>query len=73
GFPDEFSIFLNYMCALQFDENPNYSYLHKLFRYLFICKGFKFNYIFDWNVQQGVPNNGRTGAHQMATAGRRKV
>jgi hypothetical protein len=33
--PLEFGIFLNYACALQFDDKPDYSYLRKLFRDLF--------------------------------------
>ncbi|KIK96757.1 hypothetical protein PAXRUDRAFT_32198 [Paxillus rubicundulus Ve08.2h10] len=46
-FPDKFSIFLSYMHALLFDNEPNYTYLHRLFCDLFICKGFKYDYIFD--------------------------
>ncbi|KAG8739669.1 serine/threonine protein kinase, partial [Ceratobasidium sp. 423] len=36
GFPNEFSIFLNYCCALHFDGKPDYSYLCKLFHDLFV-------------------------------------
>ena len=51
GFPSEFGIFLNYTCALRFDDKPDYSYLRKLFRDLFSHEGFQYNYIFDWSSQ----------------------
>ncbi|KAF8549241.1 hypothetical protein OG21DRAFT_1488702 [Imleria badia] len=41
SFANEFGIFLNYTCALCFDYKPNYLYLHKLFRDLFVHEGFQ--------------------------------
>jgi hypothetical protein len=38
GFPNEFGIFLNYTRALRFDDKPDYSYLRRLFRDLFVRK-----------------------------------
>ena len=35
GFPNEFSIFLNYTHAPRFDDKPDYSYLRKLLRDFF--------------------------------------
>jgi casein kinase I family protein HRR25 len=32
AFPNEFGIFLNYTRAPRFDDKPDHSYLHKLFR-----------------------------------------
>ncbi|KAG8696903.1 serine/threonine protein kinase [Ceratobasidium sp. 394] len=55
GFPNEFGIFLNYCRALRFDNKPDYSYLRKLFRDLFVCEGYQYDYVFDWSVQQ--PSN----------------
>ncbi|CAG7848630.1 Casein kinase I homolog hhp1 [Serendipita indica DSM 11827] len=52
GFPNEFGIFLNYCRALRFDDKPDYSYLRKLFRDLFVREGFQYDYVFDWSVQQ---------------------
>ncbi|KAL7004772.1 serine/threonine protein kinase [Cystobasidiomycetes sp. EMM_F5] len=52
GFPNEFSIYLNYCRSLRFDDKPDYSYLRKLFRDLFVREGFAYDYIFDWSVQQ---------------------
>ena len=73
GFPNEFGIFLNYTRALRFDDKPDYSYLRKLFRDLFVREGFQYDYVFDWSVQRGAPDDGSTGASQKAAAGRRKV
>lgn len=55
GFPNEFGIFLNYCRALRFDDKPDYSYLRKLFRDLFIREGYQYDYVFDWSVTQRVP------------------
>ncbi|GAA97463.1 uncharacterized protein L969DRAFT_68419 [Mixia osmundae IAM 14324] len=52
GFPNEFAIYLNYCRSLRFDDKPDYSYLRKLFRDLFVREGFQYDYIFDWSVQQ---------------------
>ncbi|KAF8596476.1 kinase-like protein [Ceratobasidium sp. AG-I] len=52
GFPNEFGIFLNYCRALRFDDKPDYSYLRKLFRDLFVRKGYQYDYVFDWSVQR---------------------
>ena len=72
-FPNEFGIFLNYTRALRFDDKPDYSYFRKLFRGLFIREGFQYDYVFDWSVQRGAPEEGSAGASQKAGAGRRKV
>src|ERR1700729_4487068 len=52
GFPNEFGVFLNYTCALHFNNKPDYSYLCKLFCCLFICAGYQYDYTFDWSVQR---------------------
>ncbi|KAH8835646.1 casein kinase I [Flagelloscypha sp. PMI_526] len=52
GFPNEFGIFLNYTRALRFDDKPDYSYLRKLFRDLFVREGYQYDYVFDWSVQR---------------------
>ncbi len=51
GFPNETAIFLNYARSLRFDDKPDYSYLRKIFRDLFVREGFQYDYIFDWSVQ----------------------
>ncbi len=72
GFPNEFGIFLNYTRALRFDDKPDYSYLRKLFRDLFTREGYQYDYVFDWSVQRGAPDE-VAGASPKAAGGRRKV
>ncbi|MGB1600234.1 MAG: hypothetical protein ACPIOQ_46235 [Promethearchaeia archaeon] len=50
GFPQEFATYLNYVRALRFDDKPDYGYLRKLFRDLFIREGFQYDYVFDWTI-----------------------
>lgn len=54
GFPSEFAIYLNYTRSLRFDDKPDYSYLRKLFRDLFVREGYTYDYIFDWTVYKAV-------------------
>lgn len=48
----EFTIYLNYVRSLRFDDKPDYSYLRKLFRDLFVREGFQYDYVFDWTVRK---------------------
>lgn len=50
GFPNEFAIYLNYTRSLRFDDKPDYSYLRKIFRDLFVRESFQYDYVFDWTV-----------------------
>jgi serine/threonine protein kinase len=50
GFPSEFATFLNYSRNLRFDDKPDYAYLRKLLRDLFIREGYKYDAIFDWTI-----------------------
>ncbi|CAI8598595.1 unnamed protein product [Vicia faba] len=34
----------------QFDDKPDYTFLKRLFRDLFIREGFQFDYVFDWTI-----------------------
>ena len=52
GFPNEFSIYLNYTRSLRFDDKPDYSYLRKIFRDLFVRESFQYDYVFDWTIYQ---------------------
>ncbi len=51
GLPSEFGVFLNYARTLHFNAKPDYSYLRKLFRDLFLREGFQRDYHFDWSVE----------------------
>src|SRR3984885_5735862 len=72
GFPNEFAIFLNYTRSLRFDDKPDYAYLRKLFRDLFVREGFQYDYVFDWSVQRGAAEDGQ-GSSSKSGAPRRKV
>lgn len=50
GYPSEFKIYLNYTKNLRFDDKPDYGYLRKLFRDLFVREGFQYDYVFDWTI-----------------------
>lgn len=73
GFPNEFGIFLNYTRTLHFDDKPDYSYLQKLFRDLFIREGYQYDYVFDWSVQRGAQEEHTQGSGSKSGAPRQKV
>ncbi|XP_048133824.1 casein kinase 1-like protein 1 isoform X1 [Rhodamnia argentea] len=50
GYPTEFASYLHICRSLRFRDKPNYCYLKRLFRDLFIREGFQFDYVFDWTV-----------------------
>ena len=52
GLPVEFVHYLNYTRSLRFEDKPDYTYLRRLFRDLFLREGYKYDYIFDWAVQK---------------------
>ena len=73
GFPKEFEIFLNYTRDLRFDDKPDYSYLRKLFRDLFVREGYQYDNGFDWRVQYEAQKEGGQGSNFRSDAPRRKV
>jgi len=48
GFPAEFVAYLKYCRGLKFNEDPDYSYLNKMFNELFIKQGFISDSLYDW-------------------------
>lgn len=50
GIPSEFGAYLHYSRSLRFDDRPDYGYLRKLFRELFVREGYIYDYVFDWNI-----------------------
>ncbi|PRQ51417.1 putative non-specific serine/threonine protein kinase [Rosa chinensis] len=50
GYPTEFASYFHYCRSLRFDDKPDYGYLKRLFRDLFIREGFQFDYVFDWMI-----------------------
>ncbi|KAI8877103.1 kinase-like protein [Backusella circina FSU 941] len=51
GLHPQFTEYLNYVRALRFDDRPDYLFLRRLFRELFLKEGFQYDYIFDWTVK----------------------
>ncbi|KAF7804621.1 casein kinase 1-like protein 6 [Senna tora] len=64
-YPSEFVSFFHYCRSLRFEDKPDYSYLKRLFRDLFIREGYQFDYVFDWTIlkypQIGGSSKGRHG------------
>lgn len=49
-FPDEFATYIKYCQKLNFEDAPDYNYVKKLFKDLFIQQQFELDYIYDWVV-----------------------
>ncbi|XP_051135854.1 casein kinase 1-like protein 2 [Andrographis paniculata] len=50
GYPAEFASYFHYCRSLRFDDKPDYAYLKKIFRDLFINEGFQVDYVYDWTI-----------------------
>ncbi|OAY76946.1 casein kinase I-like [Ananas comosus] len=50
SYPSEFISYFQYCRSLRFEDKPDYSYLKRLFRDLFIREGYQFDYVFDWTI-----------------------
>ncbi|KAJ4462459.1 putative Casein kinase I [Paratrimastix pyriformis] len=46
--PNEFAAYLNYTRGLRFDGKPDYDYMRRLFRELFLREGFQYDWVYDW-------------------------
>ena len=68
GFPSEMAIYLNCCRSLRFDDKPDYSYLRKLFRDLFVREGFQYDYVFDWSIQQRSKEEAKAESQSRAAA-----
>jgi len=55
--PKEFSIFLSYSRALRFDDKPDYVYIHRLFRDLFIREGYQYGHPFTRCIMGNSPDD----------------
>ena len=54
GYPSEFRSYFEYCRSLRFEDRPDYAYLKRLFKELFYRKGFQYDNMFDWTVQNMV-------------------
>jgi casein kinase 1 len=52
GLPVEFSIYLNYCRTLRFEDKPDYGYLRKMFKELFLREGYESDFMYDWTLPQ---------------------
>ncbi|CAG9330366.1 unnamed protein product [Blepharisma stoltei] len=50
GFPNEFMTYINYCRELKFEEKPDYGYLRRLFKDLFVREGYDYDYVYDWTL-----------------------
>eukprot|EP00456_Euglypha_rotunda_P010550 TRINITY_DN1267_c0_g1_i25.p1 TRINITY_DN1267_c0_g1~~TRINITY_DN1267_c0_g1_i25.p1 ORF type:complete len:299 (+),score=17.82 TRINITY_DN1267_c0_g1_i25:108-1004(+) len=50
GAPAEFANYLEYCRSLRFDDKPDYAHLRRMFRELYVRKGFRDDGVFDWTV-----------------------
>ncbi|KAI4378995.1 hypothetical protein MLD38_016405 [Melastoma candidum] len=50
SYPSEFTSYFHYCRSLRFEDKPDYAYLKRLFRDLFIREGYQFDYVFDWTI-----------------------
>ncbi|CAL0316851.1 unnamed protein product [Lupinus luteus] len=70
SYPSEFGSYFHYCRSLQFEDKPDYSYLKRLFRDLFIREGYQFDYVFDWTIlkhpETGSNSRGRHGTGKAA-------
>ena len=57
GLPDEFTHYLNYVRSLRFDDKPDYIYLRRGFRDLFLRHKYVYDYIFDWTIYKFTVQN----------------
>ncbi|KAK9281370.1 hypothetical protein L1049_004270 [Liquidambar formosana] len=80
SYPSEFVSYFHYCRSLRFEDKPDYSYLKRLFRDLFIREGYQFDYVFDWTIlkypqigggsTRGRHSSGKTGLNAGPSADR---
>jgi len=68
GFPSEFRSYFEYCRSLRFEDRPDYAYLKRLFKELFYRKGFQYDNMFDWTVQNMAQERIRMGPDRGAAA-----
>jgi len=69
GFPDVFASYLNYCRALRFEDRPDYAYLRRLFKDLFMREGFVNDGLFDWSQPRSGEPRAAPGASAAAAVG----
>eukprot|EP00929_Paragymnodinium_shiwhaense_P000159 TRINITY_DN1003_c0_g2_i1.p1 TRINITY_DN1003_c0_g2~~TRINITY_DN1003_c0_g2_i1.p1 ORF type:complete len:395 (-),score=71.22 TRINITY_DN1003_c0_g2_i1:54-1238(-) len=63
GYPAVFPSYLNYCRALRFEDRPDYAYLRRLFKDLFMRDGFINDGMFDWSHPAGAASGDAANEH----------
>ena len=50
--PREFTVYMDHVRALKFEDKPNYTVLRRVFRELFIRRRFEYDNVFDWTIKR---------------------
>ena len=66
GLPAEFATYLVYVRGLAFDEAPDYCYLRRLFRDLFVAQGLAWDYMYDWRMLKAQQDAAERAVHTAA-------
>ncbi|KAF3436130.1 hypothetical protein FNV43_RR23222 [Rhamnella rubrinervis] len=70
SYPSEFVSYFHYCRSMRFEDKPDYSYLKRLFRDLFVREGYQFDYVFDWTILKYPQIGGNSkGRHVSGKAG----
>ncbi|XP_061343456.1 casein kinase 1-like protein 7 isoform X3 [Gastrolobium bilobum] len=67
SYPSEFVSYFHYCRSLRFEDKPDYSYLKRLFRDLFIREGYQFDYVFDWTILKYPPVGSSSSRGRVST------
>ncbi|KAG2284821.1 hypothetical protein Bca52824_056041 [Brassica carinata] len=80
GYPSELASYFHYCRSLRFDDKPDYNYLKRIFRDLFVREGFQLDYVFDWTILKyqksqltAPPSRGVVTPAAGTSAGRKRV
>eukprot|EP00928_Gymnodinium_smaydae_P001893 TRINITY_DN10673_c0_g1_i1.p1 TRINITY_DN10673_c0_g1~~TRINITY_DN10673_c0_g1_i1.p1 ORF type:complete len:271 (+),score=34.98 TRINITY_DN10673_c0_g1_i1:65-814(+) len=70
GYPAEFANFLTYCRGLRFDERPDYAFLRRMLRQLFLDSGYEYNFVFSWTaLPNGIDTDDEDGVQQTDSNG----
>lgn len=61
NFPPEFVTYLNYTRSLKYEDGPDYEYLRRTLKDLFVREGYQRDHVYDWNI---LNYNKDTGLHK---------
>ena len=64
GFPEEFSMYLNYCKSLKFEDQPDYIYVKRLFKDLYARLGFESDLGYDWILAKNSNKKGKRGSFE---------